>query len=322
MAGRISQAIVQVLSTGDPSARISHSIVQVLSTGDPSARISHSIVQVLSQRIIYPDVSDDLNNWADSVEIWSPNNQNFSDDLDNWTDLLERYYGIVIVNLTISVEDWLSKAQFTGKALKDSWKDGVEYILEGADVGLFISIEDLDQFSDDELALGFGISLSDDLDNWLDAVSQARSYQRQAYDSMQYNMLDDIQISYLLSQSPSDDLDNWNDSDEESKNNAVNKTGDQIIFSDELSMIMKGYLSLDDSFSLSDSLGIYVNTINAFADDLNNLTDDVALNTIVNLTLTVGDDLDNLSDAIDEDNDLLLAGSDIGYLRRYLNDVI
>lgn len=46
--GRLTQAVVEVLSDGTPKARLTQEVVEILSNGTPKARLTQAVVEVLS----------------------------------------------------------------------------------------------------------------------------------------------------------------------------------------------------------------------------------------------------------------------------------
>lgn len=285
MAVRSTQLIKEVFRSGSAS--------------DSTVRVTQLIKEVFRLDPTFGQVFNDSFTLSDNVKIEIP---------------------VAISNLTVTEEDWLSKIPFKGNPnnLKDSWKDGFELFMDAADYPLYLSIEDLDAFTDDQLVLGLGLIFNDDLDNWSDEDAIARSYLLKAYDSMFYNIFDAVTISYLLSQTFSDDADNLLDTLVTSLNTAVNQTGDQLIISDETKFLMPGFQTFSDALSLSDTVILELDSLNSFADDLDNLADAVIVTAVGPLTVNVADDADNLSDALSS----LTGGSEVSYLRRYLNDII
>ena len=236
------------------------------------------------------------------------------------TDNVEIELPLAVISLNVDVDDWLSKTPFKGNPnnLKDSWKDGLEFFIDGVDPELFISIEDLAAFADDELVIGIGLIFTDDLDLWGDSATVAQGLLLKAFDSMFFNIFDAVVISILLSQIAADDALNLSDAVETSLNEAVNEIGDQFVLSDEINFLMAGFKNFGDTLTLSDAIGLELKSTNAFADDLDNWGDAVSINNVTPLTLSIADDLDNYSDSLES----LTGGADLSYLRRYLNDVL
>jgi hypothetical protein len=324
MAGRISQSVVHVLQEGNPSSRISQSFVQVLIKIEDVINETDGLDNWNDAAVAFLDnylISDDLDSWGDVTKLVLTYEINVADDLNNWGDeALRNTFGYA-EPLDLEVSDWLSKTIKKGKSLINTWNDGLEFTMDAADIPLYLAIEDLGYFTDDELVLGLGLIFTDTL-ALTDSVAVSKGHLREAYDSMQYNWLDYVAVSYLLSTSSSDNLDNWLDLLATKFNTALGEIGDTIVFSDELAMQSAGFQTFaDDLNNLTDAITISVGGNPVEADDLDNWGDGVATALSSVLTLAVGDDLDNLADGFDEDDGILVGASDLTYIRRYMNDV-
>jgi len=162
------------------------------------------------------------------------------------------------------------------------------------------------------------LNSSSGLNNWQDSLSVASGYFIEAFDSMFFNLADDLQISF-------------------SGSTGGGSAADQFVMSDSLAALLSGAVSVGDSLSFADSFGGTFFAVNAFGDQLV-LSDLAGLQMGIGLifgdTLTMSDGTNNSASTqflVTVSDDLnfwmdsvsyLSSTGETTYLRQYLNDVV
>lgn len=302
-----------------------------------------------------PSVSDDINNWSDSVIL----NFNYllgpTDTLDNWddeianlgfgplylacTDNMYHFYDTINattivyhVPLTVAVADSLNSYE--------DQLDTVSYVQLGADIALEVS--DILYLTDSlTVKLNLFVEVADDADNMQDEVAlMPGEFLDYAYDTMMYDFLDAIELDFRLHRGISDTM-SMSDTISVSlaaylqtvsvSDNAANlsdaivlrvsgfkQVSDRLAMYDSISRSMTLAKSISDSLSMSDAININLSTKDASFDDSLDLWNDlVNASMTARLELTISDTM-SLSDAVSTTREL---GEDLRYYRRYLNDV-
>jgi hypothetical protein len=200
--------------------------------------------------------------------------QTVSDSI-TWTDSTSRLYSIWQVELTKTVAD--NFIVNTGKT-KYSWRDGLTVDFR-PDNGIHFGIDDLSTNLQDDIALSYAIFFNSD--------------STQAYDTMQYNWLDDIFIKAV--------------------NSAIISNG--MTLADSVSLFMTMGAQFGDTLSLSDNKTFDFPQIPFFADSML-LHDYVAVAAFSQNRVAVSDSMLQY-DILNK----LISTRFLNYLRRYLNDV-
>jgi hypothetical protein len=242
------------------------------------------------------------------------------DDLDNWQDDVGTSYIEAIIPLELTVADWLSKVPFKGNPnnLKDSWKDGYEIFLAGPDPQLYLSIEDLNQATEDFPEVGIGLILDDTL-TLSDNAAQAVGLLQEAYDSLFYFITDSFTLGYSVGDSLSDTLNLTDDINTEKFD--LTQSVDTLILTDFIKLILEIKPFVGDTLALIDGAD-YLGTQDVTPSDTLSMSDAIVALSVLRLTQSVSDDLNNLSDAVGTPASSSWFTDDITYIRRYLNDVI
>lgn len=247
-----------------------------------------------------------------SVEL----TQVVADDLNVFTDAIAT---ALVGNLTLSLEEDLSI--FTDSFSSQMFGILVLSLEENADVFTdsidfwypdLIFTESINFLADELVAIGFNYALI--LSDGIPALS------------------DGLILSFLYSLEIEDDLSLFTDAivSDLFGYASTGVLGDDINnYSDEVGMILHGYLVLEDFLPIgfgpsNDSIKFNLSYENAFEDNINNLDDSVGLQLQHELTLSVADDINVLSDFISVEDNVRSVGASRGlflnYIRRYLND--
>lgn len=310
-------------------------------TDAPKLRITAVHAEILLQEVIDPSVADDLNTpWQDAVVVDLRLRPDVSfaladtlsmsdsiavglglvltgESLDNWQDNLQTFYGILVVHLTVSVADDLSKTGKGASQNKDSWKDGLQLNLTPFG-DLFISIDDLETNLDDELALGLGLALTDDLNNWQEDAKAASGILIEAFDSMFYFQDEVFVLGIGNIVGVGDNLNAWQDA-VANYLDSIRAVQDSLNFWQDQALVSATTLpAAADQLVLADAIQVALGIALGVTDDLNNWNElfqngqvSVSLSVAVTDTLTMSDALASL-----------IGSSNVSYLRRYLNDVV
>lgn len=161
-----------------------------------------------------------------------------------------------------------------------AWRDGISWFYEGE---LYLAEDDAGLFWDDDVQISYVVFFNDP-----GAL---------AYDSMQYNWFDEVQVQLSSAAPP---------------------LGDFLSIHDEIKILLTYGMPVSDALQLSDNFGgLYPNDTH-LADALA-LTDFVvvSLSHVENIGISVSDSLDYWRDSVR----ILLSSTMTSYLRRYLNDV-
>lgn len=336
--------------------RISQSVFEVLIGPDnANTRISQSVLEVLVQsRIIVelPIIIDDaLDNWVDSFSILLLSNVIKSDDLDSWSDNIRLHLGLVIsddldnwnddvrLHTELIAEDSLNNWTdsfdvdcnvYFGLATVDvadnfivksgrpphyKWTDGIALIRLPSGP-LDIAVDDLSTWLGVEVGIDIGLIFGDTLNVWSDTAKPAFGILIERWDSEQWSWKDAITWSYLRGNASTDQL-SLSDAVEIDRSTS-NIFIDTFIIRDEVKLILSHSTQFSEQLIINDTestLGEYLKT---FSDDIDNLSD--ALDKFISLKTTQGvtSDLADWNDTIR----VLRSGSDLSYLRRYLDDVV
>jgi len=234
----------------------------------------------------------------------------------NWADSVAIGFFAPPGPLSRAVSDNLA---ITGPASskKDAWKDGLQLDLRPYG-DLFIAIDDLETYFADDLAIGIGIAVGDDLNNWNDFAKPAAGYLVEAFDSMFYNQADLFALSIGIGVSVGDNLNaysdgiNLNQTGSRDASDSLNQWQDQVL------VAATTLPAAFDTMVMSDAIQLMLSVHLGVSDNLNNWLDSVQLSPFsVSLSRAVADTL-----AMTDAAQTLLSGYNTTYLRRYLNDVI
>ena len=254
-------------------------------------------------------INEDLNNWneASNIALGLPLDTN--DDLNNLNDLIFIGYGIALVEdetIAFLVDDivpWIAPPPaaiklFIGSNLNNNYEDLV------LGIGLLIP-DDLNNWLDEIIAINLATAISlantDDLNNWSDVLS---SFYLGIIDSPfsddLNNLVETLSLIYSYESSFNDDLNLWLDFFE----NIVDLTLSDNLnnWNESLSLIGDYLLPLNDDLnSWNDALSLVESYQYTFTDDINNWLDSysqINVGQIDNLDLIIIDDgTGNLDDA-------------------------
>jgi hypothetical protein len=243
--------------------------------------LSLSEEQQLGLGLIY---AEDAANLADDAGPVLGYELSASDNLNNWSDVSAYTLFEIALALSQAVAD--STQKLTGPASsRFEWKDGIVIFLDAADTPLFVSIDDLDSFNDDDVQISFAIFFND-----------AGGGLTEAYDSMMYNWAD--AISFDLT--------------------SGNEFGDSMLpFQDLADVILDHLLPVSDTLALSDAFTMSFNIASSGSDTMS-MSDAVSIYFIVSLEQGIFDSMDYWDDF----QRSTTGASRTQYLRRYVNDVI
>jgi hypothetical protein len=186
------------------------------------------------------ETADDLDNWNDSINTFAEYFLTVSDDLDNWSDLVVLFHGLVIAD---DLDNWLDNiVSFRSPALAFSDNIRAPPFPDPADaystlLGLLITEEDALSLSDsNDRILGYSLTLSDDLNNWLDDED--------------HNLADAGAVDLPITES--DDLNNWLDDADPILGKTLSFT-DAMSLSDNNARASDFFKTFSDTVTLSDS---------------------------------------------------------------------
>lgn len=286
-----------------------------------------------------PEISETFDNWTDDVALYSfPAILEFTDDANNlqdaldplfeyqtaavgdlntWADLIEQYYGIWQVLLVQSPAD--NFIVTSGKPPRNDWKDSIGLSLSPFG-DLDIYVDDLRSMAADELLLELGILLDASLDNWADGLTSQHGSEALAYDTLYYNLFDEIIVNLhvpLTKPSSADTLSNWVDSVAFVVIPNFAPLADSLFIYDYLAMLLNYLLSVADGLSFSDSASYFSGVIPVASDTLD-LNDSVAVALSSLLSTSVADSFTLTDTTVSP----LLSTTFTSYIRRYLNDIV
>jgi len=303
MAGRVSKiAKLVVGKNADTDTNVRVSKIAKLVVGknldtDINVRVSKFVILLVGTSGINPG---DSITFSDSYGVSSPYEQQFSDSI-GFSDELTYEYLILFVRYDKSFEDSIE------------FNDSVGYDFVGGVFGKYAS----DSLSnlDDSFLYNFGLNISDTL-SFSDAVALRSGGGRSAFDTLQYNWLDKSNVQeyvyiYVLG---TDDI---SYSDFLNVINFIAKSaGDSVLISDVLNVDFKHKPITSDQLSIDDASTV-VFSLNLSVSDSFSLGDSVGTGTPQPSEFTFDDQI-TFSDSVDKE----MFGSEIAYIRRYLNDVI
>jgi len=155
------------------------------------------------------------------------------------------------------------------------------------------------------------------LDNWNDAVTVLPGYFVESFDSLFYNLFDELAVSL--------------------GNQGTGVGSDQLVLTDGLTLQLSGAIGIGDFFSFADSFDKQLLSTNHFTDSMNlsdllglqlniglifsdsgSMTDGSGTATNDQLLVMAADTLNAWADSVDT----LSSTSETTYLRQYLNDVV
>jgi len=352
MAGRVTQLPIEISGSGQvPNARITQLITELSGSGQiPSARITQLIIEISAPTVynlvgIFADtlsfsdavavdlvvseepsapltqvIADDLNTWADSINLGLIGNlfQEVASQLDLDDSILEYVIGHLgeEVSDTLDLSDALEvllpvQLEASVASTLNSWLDSFSVFSPQL---VFKQVSDYFTLSDsillaiaDELTVEVGdtLYLSDILVVTLD-------HQIQVGDSLN-NWQDVLEQIEFLSRLVADTLNNWGDAVSLVRNWALS-FGDRMVLDDKIQVSFLLLALLNDTLVLSDSQQIRFNTFQPIADTLT-LDDSISLSLSTWVPNAVADTM-SMADYIE----VRLSTYEDDYYRRYLDD--
>lgn len=221
--------------------------------------------------------SDNLNAWADALTISLLPPIVVSDNLNAWADALAKTLGTGELTLSVSdsVNNWLD--EFRGSK-RSRWLDAEAHNLAVGETPLTLSLSDSFTLTDN-LALGYGLLLTDDAANWNDSLQLG--YGLLLTDNAA-NWNDALQLGYGLLLADSDTT--WGDA----FNKFLTTNALELTLSDNMNLLTDGTPSVGVDYEL------------VVTDDLNNWADAVTktLGGGSGITLNLADNLNNWNDSL------------------------
>jgi len=266
---------------------------------------------------LYTIETEDANNLTDTIVSEFEYSMDLSDDANLLSDTVGTDYYIAVWPLEVNSEEWLSKIYKNPVKWHDAWNDGIETTTTPW-TDLEIQLDTLIHFNDDDIELDVGLELTEDADNWTDEVYAMSAFIALAYDTLFYTLTDTIEVllEAHLVQDIADTLNFWTDSTT-TELYAAKIFTEALVISDNLSLVLHTLINGEELLALTDALGGELPYTYDFSDILT-ITDTLETFGEAQLIQDVNDDMGNFTDGIDPD----LFGTDLSYLRRYLNDVI
>ena len=236
---------------------------------------------------------------------------------NNWADAAGVDFLIFTQTQTINVGSSLATRPGPGNsAPKDAWKDGVNSTLTPfADID--IAAEDLETFLNSYAQLGIGLIFNDTL-TLSDASLVSGTTAPEAFDSMFFNIFDEMSIALGSAKTQSDSINNLSDASSITLFGAL-ENGDTLNLADDISLSVNALPNAGDTLAFNDTVLLVLGTRLSVSDTNENNWADFFTNgpnsTVINITAT---DTLFMADAANA----VLNSSLTSYLRRYLNDVI
>jgi len=146
----LSQQVLEVIKLPIPNAILSQQVLEVI-------KLPTSTLAILSQQVL--------------EVIKATNERQVSDDLNNWNDSLLLFFGLVLEDTLLYWDDEVNLILHIESSLDEDdlnvWNDEINLIL-----GLEFEVnDDLNNYDDTfDLLIGDGLELDDSLDNWDDAL--------------------------------------------------------------------------------------------------------------------------------------------------------
>jgi len=221
-------------------------------TGDSFCQINENVTFQTEVVALTASAADnDFNNWLDAVKIGR--GQIVKDDLNSWNDAAILLQGLLPAALSDDLNLWSDAVAFQYGYLF-AVSDDLNLFSDSNTLlyGLLISSNDT-LVQSDKLEIGFGLVLSDDLNNWLEEAL--------------------VQLIGLLSLQNADDLNNWDDSNAQLLGLLLNFSDDLNNWNDSQNLLYAYLIAVGDSFSLTDGTEIIGFLFLAFSDNLNNWSD-------------------------------------------------
>jgi len=243
------------------------------------------IIAVIPLSDLEENLTETLNNWSDLLEtnLATLLTQDVADTLDAWSDTTSYTMFEIAEDLVQDLEEDLNTIPGKGNphSWKQSWQDGLEVFLLGADVHYTIDLDSLFAFTDDEIE----VILEDSPDVHI---------VQDCYDSIFYTLTDTLEITLY----------------------GDTNLAESMVFQDSLALQLNTYLALSESFTLTDLALTTGSHTSALADSMT-MTD--AISTLLQTVgvQDLADDLNNWDDSLVATD----FGGDVLYIRRHLNDI-
>jgi hypothetical protein len=294
MAVRVTNEFVEVavLPSAAPKIRNTNEFVEVAVLGStpPKIRVTTVFVEIA---VLWNSrtIEDSLNNWVDATSVSLLDSfldlpLTRTEDLNNWND-------------SVSVLFLGGDSKQRNDSL-DNWQDAITL------------------FFDTTIKL---VDIWDSIYVWSDYFDSSPDFAIQAYDTLQYNWDDSIQLNYpLQGVSLSDTLNNWKDNTVQFLNTFGTDAADSFTLKEVITLRLGYLLNVNDDLNLwNDNSEVAFGNLSVSVGDLFQLLDSSLVILTEFFNLDISDDLNNWNDQVPTPQFQQL---ETNYLRRYLNDVL